>query len=290
MRKKTLAAILSSVLVVAPTITSSQTGTDAVKNVSQTDGLYDNCPHGLDEKVYSMQSILDSVEMVVHEANFTGVYKDEEGKDHEVKDMETYIGAGTVIKKKDGLAYILTCNHILEDSSDQWMAIGGHIAKLTKVTHTYYVEKEGGVKISLDVVAQDSKLDAALLRAKDTEGLKLFPYNLGDSDLLEAGDFNYAVGYPLLLGKFVTSGIITSTNVERQPNWFMLQTPIHPGNSGGPIIAIKDGQYELVGLSEGFIKRQNYFGERAYGRRLMGDFAAAPPADGVTYWRRGVRG
>jgi S1-C subfamily serine protease len=46
--------------------------------------------------------------------------------------------------------------------------------------------------------------------------------------------------------------------LPRYENAFMISNGVNPGDSGTPVIAIRDGQYELVGLSQGiFTNAQN---------------------------------
>jgi len=46
--------------------------------------------------------------------------------------------------------------------------------------------------------------------------------------------------------------------LPRFENAFMISNGVNPGDSGTPVIAIRDGQYELVGLSQGiFTNAQN---------------------------------
>ncbi len=43
-----------------------------------------------------------------------------------------------------------------------------------------------------------------------------------------------------------------SSILFRFENAFMISNGINPGDSGTPVIAVRDGQYELEGLSQGF--------------------------------------
>ena len=68
-----------------------------------------------------------------------------------------------------------------------------------------------------------------------------------NSDSLSIGDYVYAAGYPLGTGLTVTGGNVSSANLydvhgyptdKKNKKQFVFSSPISPGNSGGPVMAI----------------------------------------------------
>ena len=111
----------------------------------------------------------------------------------------------------------------------------------------------------------DKSIDVALFRLPPGLTLKSFPYRIGNSDDLEVGNYIYLVGNPMNFGINVREGIVSSLKAPRvvtevdsiAANAFMVSNGLNPGDSGTPVIAIRDGEYELVGLSQGsFIRSQ----------------------------------
>jgi serine protease Do len=99
----------------------------------------------------------------------------------------------------------------------------------------------------------DPATDIAVLQVKDSIGLKAIP--MGDSDLLEVGDFVIAVGNPFGLGQTVTSGLVSAlgrTGLSKKGYEDFIQTdaPINPGNSGGGLINLEG---ELIGINTAII-------------------------------------
>jgi serine protease Do len=99
--------------------------------------------------------------------------------------------------------------------------------------------------------SQNSSLDIAFLKIKNTSGLKLTPAVVGDSSQVQVGDSVVAIGNAL--GQFqntVTSGIISgygrtveasdssgdSSTDENLDDLFQTDAAINEGNSGGPLV------------------------------------------------------
>lgn len=79
-------------------------------------------------------------------------------------------------------------------------------------------------------------------------------YVVGNAQELQVQNILYVTGWPLGLVKTVTQGHITSANdsvlarVDPEAN-FIFDSSISPGNSGGGIFAVRDGKFELVGIT-----------------------------------------
>ncbi|CAN5126712.1 hypothetical protein BH20ACT16_BH20ACT16_06200 [soil metagenome] len=110
-----------------------------------------------------------------------------------------------------------------------------------------------GEDVNAEVLGSDQSSDLAVLRvdASITQGIK--PLQLADSDGVKVGDLAVAIGYPLNVGRTLTSGIISGVGrAIEAPNGFSIEkviqtdAPINPGNSGGPLL---DGAGRVIGVN-----------------------------------------
>jgi serine protease Do len=141
---------------------------------------------------------------------------------------QTGLGTGFIIDK-DG--YILTNNHVVEMADE---------IKVTLEDETVFDAK---------VVGRDPETDIALIKIDNAKNLK--PLKLGDSDILEVGDWVVAIGNPYGLGHTVTAGIVSAKYRDNMgigtfENFIQTDASINPGNSGGPLMNI-DG--EVIGIN-----------------------------------------
>jgi serine protease Do len=209
---------------------------------------YDN--NNRREKDKYLEAIIKSTEKVYHKVVYEVHYVFENGTSLKFDYPWGVSGSGVVFKKKGGYSYILTNNHVIKRyglSVNVRMPKNVVIAMVSRKSEKFYVKK-GGKEVLLEVLAKNSYLDAALLRAKGP-GFKKFRGKIGNSDKLRRGDFVYAIGNPLGEEGYLTSGIVSKVNPRGRSDWFMMQTPVNPGNSGGPIVALHGGKYHLVGLT-----------------------------------------
>lgn len=155
---------------------------------------------------------------------------------------KTKIGGGSgFIVSEDG--YILTCNHVVEDS---------------EADYTVIIDPDH--KYGAQVLARDPLIDMAILKI---EGHHFSFLKLGNSDAVELGESVVAVGNPL--GEFedtLSAGIISglSRRVKASNGYDskitnlrgLIQTDaaINPGNSGGPLVNL-DGQ--VIGINTAMI-------------------------------------
>jgi serine protease Do len=131
------------------------------------------------------------------------------------------IGTGFFIRA-DGL--IATNGHVVEGASDITVQIG---------------EEERPVRARL--LGRDDATDLALLKV---DGGPFPVLQLGDSDVLEVGEWVTAIGNPFGLSRSVTTGIVSfkgrrDVNPSGRPGYYdFIQTDaaINPGNSGGPLL------------------------------------------------------
>jgi len=138
-----------------------------------------------------------------------------------------------------------------------YVSRGGHV--LTN-NHVIYgcarveIARPNGPGIPLRLVGEDRDNDLALLQESGSQAKPVV--FRAQSRPLRNGEPSIALGYPIreLLGSLiVTSGIVSSlTGGQGDPSRFQMQTPIQPGNSGGPVF---DESGQLIGVSVARIER-----------------------------------
>jgi serine protease Do len=151
------------------------------------------------------------------------------------------LGTGFII---DSSGIILTNQHVVAGADE------------IKVTFT---ESPDEKPTPGKVIGRDPELDVALIQVKTDR--KLVPLPLGDSDVLQVGEYVAAVGNPFGQGHSLTHGIISAKGriSPGVPLATYLQTdaPINPGNSGGPLINLKG---EVIGINNAIDARAQGIG------------------------------
>jgi serine protease Do len=137
------------------------------------------------------------------------------------------VGSGVIV---DAAGIVLTNNHVVEGADE--------------VT----VELSDGREFKAREIKTDPDSDLAVIRL---EGAKDLPTaRLGDSDLLDTGDWVIAIGNPFELEATVSAGIISGKGRElggiRRAKFLQTDAAINPGNSGGPLVNL-DG--EVIGIN-----------------------------------------
>ncbi len=149
-------------------------------------------------------------------------------------------GSGVIYKVDGKTVYVITNHHVIDSAQS---------------IEVIFSNNES-VKASL--VGSDQYGDIAVL--KMTVDFDVVAFDIGDSDLLEAGETVLAVGSPLGIeyAGTVTEGIVSAQkrtvsvdlNDDGKEDWDMnlIQTDaaINPGNSGGALVNAKG---ELVGIT-----------------------------------------
>jgi serine protease Do len=137
------------------------------------------------------------------------------------------LGTGFIIDKE---GFILTNNHVVEQTEELKVRLSD--------------EKE----FKAEIVGRDPKTDLALIKINADK--PLVHLILGDSDILEVGDWVVAIGNPFGLGNTVTAGIVSAKyrQIGGGPydNFIQTDASINPGNSGGPLLNL-DG--EVIGVN-----------------------------------------
>lgn len=127
-----------------------------------------------------------------------------------------------------------------------------HVIKNAK---TITVTLGEGRSYEATIVGTDPLTDIAVLEIEE-EGLPE-PLELGDSELLNVGEFVVAMGNPFSFDQTLTFGVISALGrMIKSPNGSFISeaiqtdTPINPGNSGGPLMNL-DG--EVIGVNSAII-------------------------------------
>ena len=130
-----------------------------------------------------------------------------------------------------------------------------HVVADTNVTYT--VVTKDGQKLEVERIYRDNNLDLALIKTKDSGGLK--PLKVGDSSKLKVGQTAIAIGNAL--GRFsntVTTGVVSglgrtigagdpfSGQTELLDDLIQTDAAINPGNSGGPLL---NSVGEVIGVN-----------------------------------------
>jgi serine protease Do len=154
-------------------------------------------------------------------------------------------GLGTAfVYDPDGL--LLTNNHVIEDASEVMVSFFD------------------GRELEGKVVGRDKHTDVAVLRIAE-RGLPALP--LGDSDVIEVGDWVVAIGNPFGLSHTVSAGILSAKGRTRDDvkgldpsgyfNFLQTDASINPGNSGGPLLNLRG---EVVGINAAVRANANSIG------------------------------
>ena len=149
-------------------------------------------------------------------------------------------GSGFIFAVEDSLlsdkTYILTNNHVVQNAD--------------KIKITLQDKREFTAKI----VGVDPKSDVALLEINTSTLPALV---LGDSSVLEVGEWVIAIGNPFGLSHTLTVGVVsakgrTSLGISDYEDFIQTDAAINPGNSGGPLVNLNG---EVVGMNTAIFSR-----------------------------------
>jgi S1-C subfamily serine protease len=137
-----------------------------------------------------------------------------------------YVGTGMII---DRTGYVLTCNHLVEDTQSASAIL------------------YGGGQYNATVISRDSQKDLAIVKLNAT-GIDFPSVTLGSSGELEIGQEIIVIGYSLgLEGQTtVSKGIISALRNVEGVDYIQTDAAVNPGNSGGPML---DEKGNVVGVS-----------------------------------------
>jgi len=175
--------------------------------------------HSADPSVVTITSVIDNVEI----SPFTNLAR---------RKRSQGLGTGFVFDKN---GIVLTNNHVVEGAAEIYVKLSD--------------EREFPGK----VIGTDPPTDIAAVRI-DSKGLHAIP--LGNSDILDVGDWVVAIGNPFGLSHTVSAGIISAKGRTRRDmeeldstgyyDFLQTDASINPGNSGGPLLNLRG---EVVGIN-----------------------------------------
>jgi S1-C subfamily serine protease len=144
----------------------------------------------------------------------------------------TALGSGFVYNDK---GYLITNYHVISN------------AKIVDVTFT------DGNRYTASVIGKDPLSDIAVLKIIENLNKPITPLDIANSSNLKVGDKVIAIGNPYGLENTMTTGIVSQTGRLIQEtsgisitDAIQTDAPIHPGNSGGPLLNIKG---QVVGIN-----------------------------------------
>ncbi len=200
--------------------------------------------------------------------------KDKNGKiERAVKETKTqyimHAGSSVAVDFVDNELYLITNHHVTASEFEEMdvynfvIPVGHAKLKKTKIllfTHPNldpktkeHISDEG---IELELVASDKDLDIAVLKTKKLDYNLVKNYvsygKFGNSCELSPGNWLYTVGYPNMLSNQLVQGIYKGNDNPHYPNddnIYHMSCTVIPGNSGGPVYALRDGVPELVGIA-----------------------------------------
>ncbi|MCG8480085.1 MAG: Do family serine endopeptidase [Spirochaetales bacterium] len=145
------------------------------------------------------------------------------------------IGSGIIVRRDDERVYVLTNHHVAGDAD------------------TINITLHDGREFESTLVGSDSNRDLALVVFETGEEVPVA--RLGDSDVVQVGDFVLAVGNPLGFESTVTSGIVSAVERQSGPqrrgmpiltDYIQTDAAINRGNSGGALVNLYG---EVVGIN-----------------------------------------
>jgi S1-C subfamily serine protease len=135
--------------------------------------------------------------------------------------------------------------------------------------------------------------DVAFIRITNPPAGGFPTLRLGDSDALSVGQTVVAIGSPMGVENTVTAGIVSALGRKGVGIFGDIQhdADIFGGNSGGPLLALQDGELRIVGMNTyvrgaGKNSKGLVFAVSASTIRFFYDQLTAPGFDGTFRWGR----
>jgi S1-C subfamily serine protease len=162
----------------------------------------------------------------------------------------TTLGSGFVYDKQ---GHIVTNAHVVGDAK---------VVDVTFVDGNRYTAKVIASDVYGDIAVIQISQNASQSQRQLSSSLK--PLVMGNSSNLEVGDTVIAIGNPFGLSDTMTTGIVSgvgrtipiSVGGFSIPNAIQTDTPLDPGNSGGPMLNM---QGEVIGMNTAIISSTNTF-------------------------------
>jgi S1-C subfamily serine protease len=222
----------------------------SAKYTPRPDGRYDNHPFLVDSARMDLARAMASFVTLYTHTKF-------EGPNGQVLESKK-VGSGLIL---DG-RYILTVEHVIAQHEYSVPTPFGmmRVPVKRKISEETSFRWKGKT-YPLRTVYKNRVEDVALMEIPPGISPPSFPYRIGNSDDLNVGNFVYVIGNPLSVGINVREGIVSAIQAPKEAtavgvnpkHAFMVSNGLMPGDSGSPIIAIRDGRFELVGISQGTV-------------------------------------
>jgi len=146
-----------------------------------------------------------------------------EGQEREYR--SSGLGSGIIVKHEKNTYYVLTNNHVVEN------------------TNEIVIATKEGQEYEAKLVGKDSRRDLAIVSFETNDSYPLA--ELGNSDEVKVGDWAIAMGNPLgnQFAFSVTMGIVSAVGRQGGPggninDFIQTDASINQGNSGGPLVNI----------------------------------------------------
>lgn len=142
-------------------------------------------------------------------------------------------GSGFIVTP-DG--YIMTNHHVVKGAS-----------RITAVL-------SDGRELTATLIGADARTDLAIIKI---DGKDLPFVKLGDSELLEIGEWVVAIGSPFQLEATLTVGVVSAKgrqnlHITDLEDFIQTDAAINPGNSGGPLLNL---QSEVIGINTAIVSK-----------------------------------
>ncbi len=210
------------------------------------DGRYDNSPINLDPAKDELATVLKSIYRIETVTRFFF-----EGDIH----MTRVAGVATALDEHT----LLTARHVVRIDFFRAVTPFGvvelPIPESAKVEEKTYIIKKDGTRTEAERIYADTETDFAILRTE--RELIPFPFAIGNSEELRMGNVafllgDFQTGFSIRMGnvtqlEFTTYGSRGEVaNINRDILGISATTV--EGDSGGPILCVRDGQLELIGI------------------------------------------
>lgn len=210
------------------------------------DRRYDSSPIYLDPTKNELLAVLKSIHRIETVTRFTF-----EGDVHTTR----VAGLATALDRHT----LLTARHVVKLDSFRALTPFGvaevPLPESAKIEEKSFIIEEDGTRVATVRIYSDDERDFAILRTN--RELIPFPFSIGNSDELKIGNVafllgNFQTGFSVRMGnvtqlEFTTYGSKGETaNVNR--DIFGISAITVEGDSGGPILCVRDGQLELIGV------------------------------------------
>ncbi|MDR2659239.1 MAG: Do family serine endopeptidase [Spirochaetaceae bacterium] len=146
------------------------------------------------------------------------------------------LGSGIIVRQERNTYFVLTNNHVVTDSN------GNPVDEIR-------IAAGDSKEYPAELVAREPRRDLAMVKFSAPEKYPLAV--LGDSDLVDVGDWAIAVGNPLGFESSVTMGIVSAVGRTGGPgdninDFIQTDASINQGNSGGALVNIRG---EVIGIN-----------------------------------------